>query len=103
MALVSMKSDESSEMEYKPNPYGYGLTLHLNDDQCEALGIKEPLRAGSQVSIKAIAYVANITESVEQDGDDTGNDVSMCLQITDLELTPATKQVSADDLYPSEE
>lgn len=102
MALVSMKSDESG-MEYKPNPYGYGLTLHLNDDQCEALGIKEPLRAGSQVSIKAIAYVANVTESVEEDGDDMGNDVSMCLQITDMELAQATKQVSGSDLYPSGE
>lgn len=102
MAMVSMETDESFDSP-QSGKYGYGLTLHLNDDQCEALGIKQPLRAGAKVSIKAAACVMNVTESVEDDGDDTGNDVSMCLQITDMELMntgqedPASMLYSADD------
>lgn len=98
--MASMKS-EDSEIDYKPNPYGYGLTVHLNDDQCESLGVSEPLRAGSKVSIRAIAFVANITESVEMDGDDAGNDISLCLQITDMELNAAGYDDPASTLYSS--
>jgi len=97
--MVSMQCDNEYPKEASSNPYGYGLTLHLNDDQCEALGIKAPLRAGAKVTIKAMAYVSNVTESVEDDGDDAGNDVSLCLQITDMELNPTGKQVDGAALY----
>ena len=40
--LTSMATETEAE-PMSPNPYGYGLTLCLNDDQCEALGITTPL------------------------------------------------------------
>ena len=87
IAMVSMKvDDDSDQIEYKPNPYGHGLELYLNDDQCEALGITEPLRAGSVVTIKAMAKVITFTENADVDGDGDGTDFSMCLQITDMEI-----------------
>ena len=89
MALVSMKTDEGAGMEApEPSPYGYGLCLHLNDDQCEALGIKQPLAAGAVVMLTARAYVKEATARAEEDGDDKGPDVCMTLQVTDMELKP---------------
>lgn len=91
MALVSMKTDEGMGMEApEQSPYGYGLCLHLSDDQCEALGIKQPLAAGSVVMIAARAYVKEATASAKEDGDDKGPDVRMTLQVTDMELKPQT-------------
>lgn len=89
MPMVSLKTDDESLCCPERNEYGYGTSLSLNDDQCEALGIKMPPPAGSVVTIMARAYVKSSTGSVEVDGDDKGPDVSMCLQITDMELKPA--------------
>lgn len=86
MALISMKCDESEEVKASDNPYGYGLRIRLNDDQCEALGITTPPTAGSKMSITAAAFVVSATQSVEDDGDDAGPDVYLELQITDMEL-----------------
>jgi hypothetical protein len=90
MALINMKTSEDGANEaITPNPYGYGLELRLNEDQCEALGITTPPTPGSKVMIKAATIVTEVHQTVEMDGDDAGPDVYMCLQITDLELGAA--------------
>ena len=87
MQLVSMAVDkDDSGAIPQTGKYGYGLRLCLNEDQCEALGITDPLRAGTVVSLQASAIVVAATESVEADGDDAGTDVSLSIQITDLGL-----------------
>lgn len=86
--MVSMKTPDEGPEIAGNNPYGYGLEIRLNDDQCEALGITAPIKAGTQVGLQAIAIVKSATESVEDDGDDAGTDVYLTLQITDLDLTP---------------
>lgn len=104
MDLVSMKSDDSGMADCAPNPYGYGLRLSLNDDQCEALGIKTPLAAGAVVTIQARAVVTRATQSMEADNDDKGPDVSLELQITDMALKPGgARSVSemAASMFPS--
>jgi hypothetical protein len=88
MALVSMKTDDGMAEAVAPEPYGYGLCLHLSGDQCEALGIKQPLAAGSAVMLTARAYVKEVMASAEEDGDDKGPDVRLTLQITDMEVKP---------------
>lgn len=100
MPLVSMKSEETHSC-CEANPYGWGMSLDLDETQCEALGLTAPLRAGQKVTITASAFVKRSSESVEDDGDDKGNDVSMCLQITDMELSaaPASTKTAADVLY----
>ena len=97
--MVSMKCDEAATDKPLGNDYGYGLQICLNDDQCEALGIKEPLRAGVQVKITALAFVKHVTESTEDDGDDAGNDISLCLQITYMALTGHSTSNPAKTLY----
>jgi hypothetical protein len=88
MALVSMKTDDGMAEAPMSSPYGYGLCLHLSDDQCEALGIKQPLAAGAVVMLTARAFVREATARAEEDGDDKGPDVSLALQITDMEIKP---------------
>lgn len=92
MKLVSLKnvSDDSDYASMPREQYGYGLRIYLDDDQCEALGITKALRAGTQVKIQATAIVCSSTESVEDDGDDAGPDVSLSLQITDMGLEAGT-------------
>jgi len=101
MKLASLKTDDSGMCEpCPPNPYGYGTCISLNDDQCEALGITTPIPAGTVVSIQAVAVVESVTESVERDGDDTGNDVSMRLQLTDMGISPMKSTIDpAEMLY----
>ena len=101
MTLVSMKTEDSSVEAYEPNPYGYGLRIRLNDDQCEALGITTPPAAGTKVTISAAAFVCSATQTTEQDGDDAGVDVFLELQITDMELTAGAAQTDARSLYPN--
>jgi hypothetical protein len=94
-----MKTD--AEQSYAPNPYGDGLRIRLNDDQCEALGITTPPAAGTKVSISAAAFVCSATQTTEQDGDDSGVDVFLELQITDMEISTAVPQTDARSLYPN--
>lgn len=101
MALVSMKTDDTGCEPCSPNPYGYGLCIRLNEDQCEALGIKTPPAAGARLTVTAAAFVRSATQTVEADGDDAGPDVYLELQITDMELSAARSQSGAESLYPT--
>lgn len=104
MQLVSLKnaSDRSTCDVMPREQYGYGLRICLDDDQCEALGIKEAIKAGTQITIEARAIVVSATESIEDDGDDKGNDIQLSLQITDMGLTIGTvRRDAAETLYGS--
>lgn len=101
MALVSMKTDGDDAQPVGANPYGYGLCIQLNEDQCEALGITTPPAAGTRLTISAAAFVRSATQTVEADGDDAGPDVYLELQITDMELGAARSQSGAESLYPT--
>ena len=70
--------------------YPSGLALWLNEDQCEALGLTKALKPGTEVTLSAKAIVTTSSESLERDGDDKGNDVSVNLQITELSVTPGS-------------
>ena len=89
--MVNLKQDDGGAMmlesDYRPSQYPYGLCLNLNDDVCEKLGIMVGLAVGTVIALNAKAIVCRSTESIEQDGDDTGVDVSLEIQITDLEIT----------------
>lgn len=98
MNLVSMKIGRASRPEMVRDEYGYGLCIHLNDDQCEALGITSPIEAGKVVNIQAKAFVKRAEQSVEDNGDDTGTDVALTLQITDMAMQESGK-TSLQNLY----
>lgn len=104
MALISMKTSEENDAPeaVRSNPYGYGLEIRLNEDQCEALGITTPPTPGSKVMIKAATIVTEVRQIVEADGDDAGPDTYMCLQITDLELGSAESNTSSASMLYSD-
>ena len=100
MNLVSMKVDTEQCAPCPPDAYGYGLRICLNDDQCEALGVLGPIKAGTVVQVVAMATVVRCSEEAEADGDDTGTDIYLDLQITDMALAPPVAAVDATKLYP---
>lgn len=79
----------------EPNPYGWGTQIRLNEDQCKALGLTEPLRAGTRVTIIASAFIKESTETVDDEGQEKESDVCMTVQITDMEMTPEAAVKSA--------
>lgn len=107
MALVSMKTEGDGPESCAPNPYGYGLSICLTEEQVEALGLdKNPPAAGSSVGLRAIARVRTVTqrsdpaEEVAEGESADDIDVVLELQITDLEVTQERSAGStADALY----
>ena len=104
MKLISMKveSNDGLPNEYCDRSYGYGLSLYLNSEQCEALGISETIKPGTQVTLQAMAIITNASESIDREGDDAGTDISLSLQITDLGIEAgAPLKDAAKKLYGS--
>jgi hypothetical protein len=95
-----MKTDIERAETCAQNPYGYGLEIRLNEDQCAALGIIKPPTPGSKVQIRAMTLVTEVRQTMAADGDDAGPDTYLCLQITDLALGSTESQtVKASLLY----
>lgn len=92
MALVNMKPEHKHEYKESElsSEYGYGLCIHLEEDQCEALGITTLPAPGQVVMIRARAVVTRTR--VENDGE--GPEKYMSLQITDMELGGAQPEQS---------
>lgn len=109
MKLTNMALDKDEMKEYagvmlgsddSVAKYPYCLKLYLGEDECDKLGLKNALPPGTIVMVQAMAIVQSTTESVESDGDDAGNDISMSLQITDLGIEPqGTATDAASRLY----
>ena len=91
MKLVSMKLGNDEYRGVDKNPYGYGLTIELDSDRCEALGIKGPIKPGTVIGLQAMAVVTRSVEMLEEADEvgkgEEGNDVCLSLQITDLALS----------------
>lgn len=101
MALVSLDvAPDYSDMSPSNNNCPM---LYLSDEQCEALGISGSIDAGTVIGMNIRCLVQRSTTSVDSEGDDEGMDVSLCLQITDAEITapPAatTNAQAAKSLY----
>lgn len=90
MAMQSLKQEpDEGYAAYRPNQFGYGTEIHLNGEQCEALGITKSMRVGQQVTIRASGIVTRSTEELEADTDSGGKDVSLCIQLTEMDLRSA--------------
>ena len=71
MDLIDLKKDPQpidSEEMYDQPMYSYGLCISLGREELEKLGIEKLPEAGSEMMIKAFAYVKTVRESKEQDG-----------------------------------
>ena len=83
MAMTSMATGDDAPTN---SPYGYGLSICLNGEQCEALGVLGPIKPGTKLGLTAIAMVVCASEELEGDDADGETDVRLTLQITDLDI-----------------
>lgn len=103
---MAMKKKESTEMaqpccvgEGEGPKYPYGLNIRLEEESIAKLGLKEMPEAGSVMLVMA---KANVDECSVRDTQD-GKRRYICLQITDLSVSPATpKKEVGEALYGGE-
>ena len=89
MALVSLRKTEADlAEETRENRYGYGTKIYLNSDQCETLGITK-MAAGQSVMVRATGVVARSTEELDPSNDSGGTDVTVCIQLMEIEVKPS--------------
>jgi hypothetical protein len=97
MAMINMKQEAEreempGEVEYDEPMYPYGLCLHLSQDEMEKLGITTLPAVGTEMTITAKAFVKG-TSAYETQG---GKDMSMDLQITDMEIGASENAPTAE-------
>jgi hypothetical protein len=93
MAMINMKQkaereEMPGEVEMDEPKYPYGLCINLDKDQLDKLGITALPQVGAQMMIMAKAYVKS-TSAYETQG---GKDMSIGLQITDMEIGASKTQ-----------
>jgi hypothetical protein len=104
MAMVNMKSkpgennaETAQSTEYKEPEYPYGLCIRLSKDELDKLGITSLPAVGAKMTITAAAFVKSTSAYETQD---SGKDMSIELQITDMEIGAAqAKGEAATMLY----
>ena len=81
MDMIDLKKDPSSNNQnemYDEPMYSYGLCISLGDEELEKLGIEKLPEAGSEMLIKAMAYVKNVSERKEQEGVSQNVELQIC-------------------------
>ena len=89
--MISMKLSKEEKTEqalgYMPEPdgpeYPRGLTISLDDDSLEKLGVTDLPSAGSSLTITAKCTVTSTSVNSREGGDSERN---VGLQITDMEI-----------------
>lgn len=97
LKLTPKAQDDSSMVASSDCSYGYGTSISLEEEQVTALGAGK-LTAGQKVRIVAYGIVSRVSVDVGEEGEAPGPD--MGIQLTDMEITPATS-VDAGAMYPS--
>tara|TARA_B100000131_G_C17971645_1_gene554722 strand:+ start:4 stop:366 length:363 start_codon:yes stop_codon:yes gene_type:complete len=81
MDLIDLKKDPQpiDSNEYFEEPmYSYGLCISLGREELEKLGIEKLPEAGSEMMLKAQAYVKTVRESQEKDGVEQNVELQIC-------------------------
>jgi hypothetical protein len=102
MASMNIKSDDGSDtLVAASGDYDRSPTIYLNDDQVEALGIKNPV-AGTLYVLKVIAKASSVTtrqeESSEVASEGNKTDVTLTLTLTDITVESGGKSM-AERMY----
>lgn len=96
--MINMKMSKEEAKEYtEPQPsdapqYPYGLSIDLDDDSLEKLGITELPKVGAEMMITARVVVTSTSSYDTQGGEP---EARVCLQITDMELAGAPTGAAA--------
>jgi len=91
------KEKDSNEVPMSEEMYPWGTELRLNDDLVEQLGLVD-LRAGDVVTVRGTAFVRHKNERTGDSSDDPEREADVCLQLTEIDVTPAKKD-RAKEMY----
>ena len=97
--MIDLKKDpqpNSRDEMYDEPMYSYGLCISLGDEELQKLGIEKLPEAGSEMMLKAMAYVKNVSERKEQDGVSQNVELQICAMA--IETLDKSKD-RADGLY----
>jgi len=88
MSLVNMKMSAEETKEYsgaemEAPQYSYGLSIDLDDDALEKLGITALPKVGAEMMVTAKCVVKSVSSNQMQGGDAESR---VCLQITDMDI-----------------
>jgi hypothetical protein len=102
MVNMNIKSDDSSAT-VGPGDYNASPTIYLTDDQCEALGITTAPAPGTVYMLKVRAVATRVTAEAEEpdetEVEGNGPDISLTLQLTDMEIVTGGGKDAASMLY----
>ncbi|KAA3649389.1 MAG: hypothetical protein DWQ11_18780 [Proteobacteria bacterium] len=104
MSMISMKQEPPAKAEgdttccaQGEQPlYPYGLSLSLNSESMQKLGLSfDSLTIGQKMTLTAVIEVTSVSAYKEQEG----TEANASMQITDMELAPAKEQTREQRLY----
>lgn len=100
MAMIDMKQkpereEAPGEIEAEQPQYPYGLSLSLEKEQLEKLGITELPKVGDKMMVHANAIVKTVSAYDTQ----SGSDQRVELQITEMEVSPGEAKDPAEIMY----
>jgi hypothetical protein len=98
---MNIKSDDSpccGSSDYNASP-----NIYLTDEQCEALGITTAPAPGTVYMLKVRAVATRVTAEAEEADEvkteGAGPDISLTLQLTDIEIVTGGGKDAASMLY----
>lgn len=107
MALVDLKlskadqKEEAAGVEVSAPEYPYGLSLNIDKDELDKLGVVDLPEVGDEFHVVAVGKVTAVHASAGSNGKSAG----MNLQITSMELTGAgedSEDANADEAGDAE-
>ena len=101
MKRTKSESDESKEVAMGEEDYPYGLSISLDQDSLEKLGIAELPKVGAEMMLMAKVKVTSTNESQHENQ----SHKSVSLQITEMELEQgqAERPAASSVMYGSDE
>lgn len=98
MKLPSKSKTLLSDVEPSQPEYPYGLSINLDNETLDKLGIGDLPEVGGEFTMKAIVRVKSVTDA-QHEGEGRSRHVSM--QIEQMDLGVSGGERKAEDLYPS--
>lgn len=100
MPMINMKQkpereEKPGEIEMDQPEYPYGLSISLEKEQLEKLGITELPKVGAKMMLHANAIVKTVSAYDTQ----SGSDQRVELQITEMELAAGEAKDPAEIMY----
>lgn len=94
--MIDLKgtSEDMDAVEAEKAEYPWGLKIHLNEEVMKKMKQKV-IKAGTKVQLTCAAYICK-TE-IEDDGE--GEEQSMSIQITGLDIKPVNDKSIGETLY----